>query len=421
MATKYWLGTADAVTQIIDGSIDSIDATPANDTFTVTIGGDAISIVGITDEATTAAALVVLLEASTNPYFAAMTWTNPSGALITGTADEAGVPTVAALTQSGGTGTVTDFTDTVAATGPNFWDNALNWSTGVAPVNSDDIFVEDTDVSITYGLAQSGVTLDSLIVRKTFTGKIGLDSMQFATSADGDTLDPLKTEYRESYLEISATIFQAGEHFGPGEPGGSQRIKINTGSNVMTGTIFDTASTSAETGKPSIRILNVNASSELFVRLAPAGVGVAVDVPGEVSTLSLVSISDTSGLSQVSLSRGVTLTTYNQQGGTNVLESAGTITTVTCSGGTLTTEGDYLITTAVMEGGVWNANHLNSGGDAIATLNASGGSFTGIGSTEPRTWGIVNPNVGSAIVSDPDYITITTLNDPSGAFTLSVS
>ena len=74
MSAIYFLGTATAVAQVHTGSIDSLDATPANNTFTVTIGGVAISQVGVTDVATTAAALVVLLNASTHPYFAAKSW-----------------------------------------------------------------------------------------------------------------------------------------------------------------------------------------------------------------------------------------------------------------------------------------------------------------------------------------------------------
>jgi len=78
MATIRWISGTIAVAQLETGSIDSVDATPANNTFTVTIGGVAISQVGDTDVATTAAALVVLLNASTQAYFAAITWANPS-------------------------------------------------------------------------------------------------------------------------------------------------------------------------------------------------------------------------------------------------------------------------------------------------------------------------------------------------------
>ena len=101
MTTLYWLGTADAVVQIGTASIDSVDATPANNLFIVTIGGVAISTLGDTNVATTAAALVVLLEASTHPYFTAITWTNPSAGNIVATADTAGIPFIAALTETG--------------------------------------------------------------------------------------------------------------------------------------------------------------------------------------------------------------------------------------------------------------------------------------------------------------------------------
>ena len=73
MATLYWRGDATAVAQVHTASIDSVDGTPANNTFTVTIGGVAIDAVGDTDVATTATNLRASLNASTHPYFAAIT------------------------------------------------------------------------------------------------------------------------------------------------------------------------------------------------------------------------------------------------------------------------------------------------------------------------------------------------------------
>src|SRR3990167_1389847 len=59
-----------------------VQATPGNNTFTVTIGGVVISVVGDTDVATTATALRAALNASTHPYFAAITWSGTAGDII---------------------------------------------------------------------------------------------------------------------------------------------------------------------------------------------------------------------------------------------------------------------------------------------------------------------------------------------------
>ena len=170
---NYFLGSADAVAQVATGSIDTVDGTPANNTFIVTIGGVAVSVVGDTDVATTATNLRTALNASTHPYFEAITWSGSAGDII-GTADAAGAPFIAALTETGaGTGTVTDFAATTASSGPNHWDTAVNWSLAVVPVNTDDVRIRDSDVTIAWGLAQSAVTLDTMKVDRSYTGRVG--------------------------------------------------------------------------------------------------------------------------------------------------------------------------------------------------------------------------------------------------------
>ena len=39
MATRYWKPRVSAVVQVASGTIDTVDGTPSNNTFTVTIGG----------------------------------------------------------------------------------------------------------------------------------------------------------------------------------------------------------------------------------------------------------------------------------------------------------------------------------------------------------------------------------------------
>lgn len=422
MATKYWKGNAPAVAQVSTGSIDSVDGTPANDTFTVTIGDQTVSVAGDTDVNTTATNLRAALNASTHPYFAAITWSG-SGGNITGTADTAGVPFVVALTQSGGTGTVTDFSDTTANAGPNDWSTADNWSTGTVPVNSDDVIIENSSVNIAYGLDQNAVSLTSLTIKKTYTGKIGLDAAVFAQSADGETTtDSNEDEYRETYLKIGSTRIDLGEHFGPGSPSGSGRIKIN---QQISGTsdliVHDTATTSAETGLPAVRYLASHASADVWIRSAPGGVGIAVDVPGETATVGTVSISDTSTTSKVQVGSGVTLTTFEQLGGQNYLDlGAATVTTVNVDGGTLTTEGDATITTLNVNAGTCNANHIKSGGNAITTANVDGGTLDGQASTEARTWATVNFDSGT--IKGNDSITVTTFNESTnGLYSMTAS
>jgi hypothetical protein len=421
MAIKYWEGKADAVAQVGTASIDSVDATPANNTFTVTIGGVAISAVGDTDVATTATTLRASLNASTHPYFAAITWSGTTGDII-GTADTAGVPFVAALTETGaGTGAVTDFAATTASAGSSDWSTADNWSDGIVPVNADTIIIADSAVNISYGLDQNAVDLTLLTIEATYTGKIGLPYDLFTTSEDGDTTVATAYEYREDYLKIGADTVNIGQHNSPSTPAGSQRIKLNNDkAGAATMTVFRSASGSADTGKPAIRFLASNASIDIWIREAKGGVGIASDEPNETATVGVVSVSASESATKVFVGEGTTLTTYEQSGGTNILNAAATITMVEVNGGQLTIEGDYVITALNINNGIIYDNHIKTSGNAVTTLTILAGTLNFTKSAITRTIATLNPD-GGTIIMDDDYVTVTTLDSPAGAKTISIS
>lgn len=410
MATKYFTGEADAVAQVWTGVIVDVDSPPSGSNYAVVIGGVSVSVAGDTDVNTTATALRAALNASTHPYFAAITWSG-SGGNIVGTGDVAGVPFVATLTDENSPGgLVTDFTVTTACRSPYHWDSPDNWSDGSVPVAGDDVIIEGLSTPILWGLEQAAVTLGSLTIRKTYTGKIGLDRRVFATTANGETTNSAKPEYREHYLTIGYDTCDIGQHIGPGTPGGSQRIKIdNAKSGASTTTVHGTAVAASETGYPAVRLLAAHADADIFVRGAPAGVGIAMDEPGEVSTVGEVACS----AGALYLGPGVTLTTLTLAGGSCTLQAAATVPTVTVDAGTLTTEGDYTITTLNADGGVLYLNHVKTSGNAITTLNLNGGRVDGRQSLEPRTWATVNPDLGTLLVDD-SVVTITTMDAPAG-------
>lgn len=370
MATVKWRGGVVAVAQVSAGSIDTFDAAS---TYTVTIGGYAISVAGDTNTATTAANLVSALNGSTHPYFAAVTWAVPSGSTVRGTGDVAGAPFLAALTVTGGTGTVTDFADTTACTGPHHASAAANWSGGALPASADLVIV-DSGPSILYGLdAFSATALARVSVRQGFTSKIGLEASQFATSLDGETTDSEVPEYRDSYLEITADEVVVGEHIGPGSPSGSPRVCLDqkkAGASVLD--VLNT-STTAVNSRPAVRYKAAHASADVLVKFAPGGVGVAVE-PGDTSTVGDVWVGDDSTASALYLGEGVTVTTVEVHGGQSRLAAAATVTSVTCNGGELEITGyDYLITTLNVHGGTVTDTHENTGGAEWTTINLYGG------------------------------------------------
>lgn len=418
MATRYWLGTASGVAQVDSVGINAFDASTE---YGITINGNTVAVDGDTNEETTTDALVNALNTSTNPYFTQITWERiGSGGTseVQATADNAGEPFTITTSASGGTGSWGSVTNDTANSGPNVWDVAENWSGGAVPVSTDDVVISDSNINICWGLDQNAVTLDSLTIRKTYTGRIGLDYKAFATSADASSSVTTKVEYRENYLKISATNVDIGEHYGAGSPAGSTRILLDLGSNASTIVVHDTASVSAETGRNAVRLLNTNASSTLNVRAATGGVGIASEEPGETSTLSLVRSDSTSGNTRIEVGTGVTLTTYYQANGNCTLQAAATVTSVTLEGGVLNVEGTMAVTTVTVNGGTC---YLNTSG-TVTTLNLQGGRVdtTLNGAARTITTLVLQPTDG-VFVGNGDVVTITGITEPTDPYVMTMS
>lgn len=416
MATNYWKGGATAVAQISTIAVTAYDAAT---TYKITIGGIVVSVVGSGGTTTTVAtALAAALNASTHPYFTAVTWTSSTNT-VTGTADVAGAPFVATSSVSGGTGTIGAAATPTAAAGPNDYSTAENWSLGAVPVATDDVVLKDDDADICWGLAQGSVQLNSLAIHKTFTGRIGLDRTKFATSSDGRTYSTTSVpEYRAHYLALDVVDGNAvvlGENLSQASAAGSGRLKLDFGAAAPVVTVIATAATSVDAGQPAVRLLMTGAASALYVRSAAAGVGVAVDAPGEVSTLATIDVADTSSTSKVFIGAGVTLTTWKQAGGINIIGgAAATMTACTSNGGTLRIEGDFTITTLTVNGGTVTDNHVKTGGNANTTVAHNSGTLDATGSSAARTWGAYTPAISSILKENTNVLTVTTRYGASG-------
>lgn len=409
--TLFWQGGAATVVQVSTGVIASVDATPSNNTFTITLGTASVSVAGVTNAAATAAALVAAANSSTHPNFAAVTWSVPSGANVRGTADTAGLPFYPVLSKSGGgTGTVTNFAITTANAGPNDWSTAANWLTALGtvsaavPASGDTVILANSSVSIAYGLTTGITGLALLRIEQSYTGKIGLDYKSLATSIDGATVNTSYSEYKPCYLSIEVISLRIGDLPTFGSPSGSSRILIDLGSTTTcTADILNTSASSADTSRPAVRLLGNKSAHILNVRSASGGVGVCAEVPGETSTFGTINIADTTSTSKVYTGFGLTLTTWIQAGGNNVLQSNATITTETIAGGTLRTEGTGAVTTMNSYGGTTNHNSTGT----TSTINLQGGNVSGFGSSVARTWSAVNLYPDGTIAYDPSVVTVT--------------
>lgn len=422
MATLYWEPKALTVAQVVTVQITADDAAT---TYTITIGGVTVSVAGSgTGVNDTATALAAALDASTHPYFGAastlISWAAATDT-VTGTSDVAGVPFVASSSVTGGTGTIGAVTTTTAATGPNFWDNADNWSTGAVPVSSDTVYVRGSAIPIAWGLDQSAVDLAALFWDLTYIGKLGLRRDSFAINADATDFDTTVPEYRQGYLKIGYDACDIGLQRGPGTANGSTRLKIDNDRAAASETRIHSTASTGENNKAAVLLLAANANADVEVRSAPGGVGLATDEPGETSTFGDITITDTTTTSSVYCGEGVTLSNWTQRGGQNELAAAADITSVTVDGGTLKLDGgDYTVTTCNHNGGTTTDNHRDATA-LITTLNLNGGTIDfSKRRIETRTVATVVYE-GGTLKADFDTLAITTNTEPTGRKQITVS
>ncbi len=422
MSTKYFTGDATAVAKVITCTI--ADQSPG-ETFTLSVGGVEIA----SWEHTTGEGLDDIVwelrqawNQSTHPYATGVTadvGVPASGEVIL-TADVPGWDFD--VTPAVDVSSVATFVKSVTTTlvGPNDWNSGDNWwdvaagTRGTAPQTGDDVILRDSNVNIVWGLDQSAVTLASLTVDESYTGKLGLKFCHMAASADGDTSSTdAAREYRQHHLKIGATRVDIGKRTGTGASTGSGRIKIHNTAATET-TVHRTGTTCADACLAAVRLRFDNASSNLYVSSAQKGVAIAMDEPGETSNLGGVHVNTSLATDWVKVGEGVTINHVNMNNAQVLLQAATFATTVNISGGTLTTEGDFVLGTLNAYGGRVVANHINSSsGNEIDTVNLKGGELDMTEGSEPRIIGTLNPETGTLRLDD-HTITVTNWNEPTG-------
>jgi hypothetical protein len=272
------------------------------------------------------------------------------------------------------------FWSSVSSTDPTL---GANWTksdgtTGTAPGNGDDVYIQAiAGLSLaSIGAADmSAVTLNSLTISQTFTGTIG-------TTATTGTF---------GYWKIGAATWTIGTPSSDGTTaGGSGRIKIDFGSAAFVGTVINVG-TSIDSGLEPLRIKGASSSNRLIV--LGGRVGVATNLPGEISTISEVDASGSSAV--VDFGAGVTWTTATVAAGATLSTASGSSGTLSvASGSTAITRGSAAIAT-INAGGSVTLSHRPSSGAAITTLN-------------------VYPTGTADFSQNPLGVTVTTLNQHSG-------
>lgn len=298
MATILWRGDAPTVSQVDTVTFASIADT---DYTTFTINGKSVVVTATastTTQETYAALCVTTLEASTIPEFVELTYTSSaSGLFTTGASD--GRPFTMTAT---GTNMTASRSTTTTASSPNDAGLAANWSGGALPVNSDDVIFENSTVDCLWNLGSlSAVTLASLKIKQSYSGRIGLPVLT----------DTGYYEYRTRELTISSTVVNVGE----GEGLGTRRCFLNLGSAATTVSVYDTGGPE-DSSVGAFVFRGTNASNVL--RVARGDVGVGMLKSTDAATLATVEISyvdDVNGDSRVRLGPTCTLTAIEVYGG----------------------------------------------------------------------------------------------------------
>lgn len=369
MANTRWKGNAQDRPQV-----NTITPTASNAAvYTITINGKSVTYTADASATVTeiVEGLVAACTAASAPAeFAEVEW-EENDAVVTATAKTPGKPFT--QTSSASAGALTTSTTTTSISSHD-WSVAANWDTGAVPITGDDVFIDNTDIDILYGLAQSAVTLASLTIAQSFTGSIGLPEWTGTY-----------VEYQNLYLAIGATLLTIGA--GPGQ--GSGRIKINCGSVQTAITVLNTGSPE-ENDREALLWKGTHASNAMVVD--GGSVGVAI-FGGETATLTTLRINQgTAGQSLAAAVRcgaGVTLATVTKNAGTltlnttattitnyagDVYQLAGNLTTLTMHSGTFYYQGVGTITTLSLSGGATADFSQDVRGRTITNLNMYEGS-----------------------------------------------
>jgi hypothetical protein len=286
MADTSWLGRAGAVAEV--DTITIAGTWAQNDTATITINGkDMVITIGtLTTTAQVATTIKEAYEgetltdtsASVIPSGGKSDFTEHSeltatvsSSVVTLTANDAGTPWnvnsgMAVTENTAGDGTAT-LANATAATGPNHYDNVDNWSGGAVPT-TEDVWVENSAVSILYGLSQAGNTLASFNQAASYTGDIGLPK----TNASG------YPEFRLDYLAVDVTALRIG--YGQGT--GAGRVKINSGT-ILSGVTVESTGSPAEVGLGAFIWKGTNVGNTLNVQNGNVSVA---PFDGETAALS---------------------------------------------------------------------------------------------------------------------------------------
>lgn len=357
MSTIRWLGAAADITDVWTITVGGTWAT--SDTVTVTINGkDVTGIVGSTTTVAEVCSLIAnMLANSLSSLGTGESYSPSSGGqgiqefkeytyaagstTVVCTSTTAGVPGTISVSKSSTSGTVS-ISNTTAATGKKFLDNADNWSGGSAPANSDTLVFDSGSTDCLYGINTSltGLTINIL---EGYSGKIGLPEV----NGSGTTA---YNEYRTKYLTTAGgttTVLIDDSKI--------QRVRLAFGANTANIVVRNTG-TRVDQNVPVVLLTGGNASSTLAMTKGDVGAAFYAGETAQLSTLKTGFVSSQTSDVKFYGGTGLTMGAVTKNGGTLTFNNTITSLTHQPKCGPTTINGSGTLATATIHGGTLNWN-----------------------------------------------------------------
>lgn len=334
MSALSFIGNAPSLAQITSWTFGGTWL--STETITLTIGTKSVVfLTGSTAIATILANLCTNFASMSSAIYPEFTGeiaaTNDSSVTFIATALTPGLPFTMALSTNSASGTIGAPAATRANSGPDNWTSTANWSGGAIPVNGDDVTIGLPGTNIRFGLAQSGVVLNSLTVIGPMTAGLPL------VNTSG------YYEYRPTYLAIASPTIT----FQPNVSTGNCFFQLDPGNHTTAINVFGMGTPGGSiTGASNVYALALRGAAANYTVIVQQGiVGIAIN-SGETATLPNVFVGyETSVLSDVTLTlgSGCTTTAITQLGGSVTANAS--VTTWTVSAGLATITNAAAITT----------------------------------------------------------------------------
>ncbi len=416
MATvkRAWQGGAATATQVATLTVAGNWDNP--DTITTTLfdengASQAVqsTATGTDEETDVVDVHVADLQNSVLSEFVKVTWVKVSTDKVQGTAKVAGRPfTRAANPMAGsestsGTGTYGTLSVTTANAGPNDWNDTNNWVGGTIPLDTDvcTIGVDTSGIahSVLYGLNQSGIDLNQMIVTELFRRSAMLGNMvdskyllidisDVASSTD-DPILIINGQCRAVWVKGNIDAVAVN-----GAGRGNDAVKIYSTNSAcvisvngfgVRGQVRIAANSSCAT------VANSAAGADVRIETPITGLtNVFMNAGQSVLDATTVNYHCGGGKHTIDTAAAVTGSGYNGllvSGGTLFYNSSGTLTKLNQNGGTFTWEQNFQEGVTMTNGSVYSGTYIEKGADNVThtnnILNYGGNILVGAGTVDP--------------------------------------